>query len=164
MNFNNTLHICTTSSPLGLLTLAASDKGLAGVWFDGQKHEPNGAGWHTAADHPVLERAAQQLAEYFGGQRRDFDLALDLGNGTPFQQQVWRALLSIPFGATVTYGAISQHIGKPAAVRAVGGAIGRNPLGIVVPCHRVIGAQGALTGYAGGLERKIALLHLESRP
>ncbi len=148
-------------SPLGLMTLAASPAGLRGVWFDGQKHQPDVAPWPVDGKHPVLMSATAQLDEYFSGDRQAFDLKLDLTAGTAFQQSVWRALLAIPAGSTSAYGALSQRIGKPAAVRAVAAAIGRNPLSIVVPCHRVIGSRGALTGYAGGLERKAALLKLE---
>jgi methylated-DNA-[protein]-cysteine S-methyltransferase len=148
-------------SPLGWMTLAASPEGLRGVWFDGQKHQPDVEPWPVDAQHLILMSAAAQLGEYFAGNRQTFDLELDLTAGTSFQQSVWRALLAIPAGSTSAYGALSQSIGKPAAVRAVAAAIGRNPLSIVVPCHRVIGSQGSLTGYAGGLERKAALLKLE---
>ena len=148
-------------SPLGRIILAATGEQLVGVWFDGQRHQPDTSTWPVATDHPVLQLAKTQLSEYFAGHRTTFELPLALDQGTDFQQAVWRALLSVPSGATVTYGELSQRVGKPAAVRAVGGAVGRNPLSIVVPCHRVLGANGALTGYAGGLERKTALLHLE---
>ena len=148
-------------SPLGRIILAATGEQLVGVWFDGQRHQPDTSTWPEATDHPVLQLAKTQLSEYFAGQRTTFELPLALDRGTDFQQAVWRALLSVPSGATVTYSELSQRVGKPAAVRAVGGAVGRNPLSIVVPCHRVLGANGALTGYAGGLERKTALLHLE---
>lgn len=148
-------------SPLGPILLAAAGAELLGLWFDGQRHQPNSSGWPVATDHPVLQQAQAQLAEYFAGQRRAFDLPLGLGSGTQFQQGVWRALLKIPSGATLSYGALSAATGHPKAVRAVGAAVGRNPLSIIVPCHRVIGAAGALTGYAGGIERKIALLQLE---
>lgn len=148
-------------SPLGAMVLAATEAGLAGVWFDGQRHQPDPSGWQHAPGHPVLQQAQAQLAAYFAGERHSFDLPLDLCPGTAFQQNVWRALLAIPYGSTQSYGALSVAIGKPAAVRAVGGAVGRNPLSIIVPCHRVVGAQGALTGYAGGLERKTALLQRE---
>jgi methylated-DNA-[protein]-cysteine S-methyltransferase len=110
-----------------------------------------------------LHQAVTQLQQYFAGLRQEFDLPLDLSSGTEFQQMVWAALQHINAGTTASYGAISRRIGKPTAVRAVGAAIGRNPLGIVVPCHRVLGANGTLTGYAGGLERKTSLLKLESR-
>jgi methylated-DNA-[protein]-cysteine S-methyltransferase len=149
-------------SPLGRIIVAASDDKLVGVWFDSQRHLPDTSSWIDGSHHPVLHQAQRQLSEYFTGHRTTFELPLDLSNGTLFQQKVWRTLLKIPRGATWTYAAVSAAIGKPAAVRAVGGAIGRNPLGIVVPCHRVIGANGSLTGYAGGLDRKVALLKLES--
>ena len=109
----------------------------------------------------MLEQAKSQLAAYFAGQRMAFDLPLDLRGGTAFQQRVWQALREIAPGGTTSYGALSARIGQPAAVRAVGAAVGRNPVCIVVPCHRVIGTNGSLTGYAGGLERKTALLALE---
>jgi methylated-DNA-[protein]-cysteine S-methyltransferase len=109
----------------------------------------------------VLLQAAIELDAYFEGQGFNFSIPLDMAYGTAFQQQVWKCLREIPTGGTTTYGAISQRLGNPNAVRAVGGAVGRNPIGIIVPCHRVIGASGALTGYAGGLDRKIALLTLE---
>jgi methylated-DNA-[protein]-cysteine S-methyltransferase len=109
----------------------------------------------------VLLQAQQALRQYFAGQRQQFELPLDLDQGTPFQQQVWRRLLEIPAGQTISYGTLARQIGRAAAVRAVGAAVGRNPISIVVPCHRVIAADGALTGYAGGLPRKVALLQLE---
>ena len=109
----------------------------------------------------LLRKAAEQLRQYLRGERQHFDLPLDLGGGTPFQQAVWKALLRIPTGHTTSYGALGRQIGKPAAVRAVGAAVGRNPLSVVVPCHRVLGQDGSLTGYAGGLDRKATLLHLE---
>ena len=150
------------NSPLGRLILAVSDNALSGLWFDGQRHQPDPAAWPECPDHPVAQLARAQLDDYFAGQRTAFDLPLSLSNGTAFQQAVWRALLNIPSGATRSYSEISADMGHPGAMRAVGGAIGRNPLSIIIPCHRVIGANGALTGYAGGLERKTALLQLES--
>lgn len=152
---------CGYASPLGAMTLAASERGLAGAWFMGQKHLPDMAAWPLQPDHPLLLQAQAQLREYFAGQRQVFALPLDLQGGTAFQQQVWQGLLDIRSAATTTYGALAQRIGRPAAVRAVGAAVGRNPISIIVPCHRVLGAQGALTGYAGGLERKVALLQGE---
>ncbi|MGH8821789.1 MAG: methylated-DNA--[protein]-cysteine S-methyltransferase, partial [Rhodoferax sp.] len=128
----------------------------------GQRHLPDRSGWHVDARHPVLVRAVQQLTEYFAGERTVFDLPLDLRGGTAFQQSVWHALLRIPRGTTTSYGAISSGLGKPAAVRAVGAAVGRNPISVIVPCHRVLGSDGSLTGYAGGLDRKVALLQLEA--
>ncbi len=157
-------------TPLGDLTLVASANGLVGAWFDQQRHLPaaltaqlagHTALWPEQASHPILQEAVTQLAAYFAGHTNGFDLPLDLSAGSPFQQAVWRALLAIERGSTTSYSALSASIGRPSAVRAVGGAIGRNPLSIVVPCHRVIGSSGALTGYAGGLDRKIALLQLE---
>jgi len=149
------------ASPLGPMILAASERGLAGVWFDGQRHLPDCGGWAPAPQHPVLLAALSALERYFDGAPAGFDLPLDVAGGTPFQQSVWRALLSIPRGGTISYGRLAERAGCPAAVRAVGAAVGRNPLSIVVPCHRVVGSNGSLTGYAGGLERKRALLRLE---
>jgi len=154
-----------TPTPLGDVRLAASARGLAGLWFDGQRHLPaqlDGPGaWPTDDNHPVLRAAALQLGQYLAGTRQAFDLPLDLSGGTPFQQAVWRALLALPRGGTTSYGALAHQIGRPAAVRAVGAAVGRNPISIAVPCHRVLGSGGALTGYAGGLPRKVELLRLE---
>ena len=161
MKFSSTTVQTQVDSPLGRLILAASADKLVGVWFDGQPHLPDMSAWPSAPQHPVLQQTQAQLSDYFAGKRTSFDLPLDMRCGTDFQQAVWRALLKIPLGSTCSYGALSASIGKPAAVRAVGGAIGRNPLGIVVPCHRVIGANGALTGYTGGIGHKIALLQLE---
>jgi len=163
MKFVTSIVQSRTDSPLGNIALAASAQGLAGVWFtEGQRHlPPELAVWPSAPEHPLLQQASAQLAEYFAGQRRTFDLPLDISGGTAFQQAVWQALLGLLPGGTISYGDLSQRIGKPGAVRAVGAAIGRNPLSIIVPCHRVIGAGGALTGYAGGLARKSALLQLE---
>jgi methylated-DNA-[protein]-cysteine S-methyltransferase len=150
-------------SPLGTLLLTAEDGSLIGVHFPGQKHDrPRQPHWQRADDELVLAQARAQLAEYFAGQRTQFDLPLD-PRGTSFQQAVWRALLAVPFGHTSTYGEIAAAIRRPSAVRAVGSAIGANPIGIVVPCHRIIGRDGSLTGYAGGLERKAKLLALERR-
>lgn len=147
--------------PLGAMILAATPRGLSGVWFDGQRHGPDTSAWRRESGHPVLRQAIEQLTQYFAGQRQRFDLPLDLSMGTPFQQQVWQALLGIEPGDTTSYGQLSAAIGKPAAVRALGAAVGRNPVSVVVPCHRVLGMDGSLTGYAGGLERKTALLSLE---
>jgi len=148
-------------SPMGRMRLAASAKGLAGVWFVGQRHEPGDVQWREDPDHPVLRAAVAQLREYFAGTRTQFELPLDLAYGTPFQQSVWQALLAIPPGATTSYTELGRRVGRPQAARAVGAAVGRNPVSIVVPCHRVLGTGGALTGYAGGVERKSALLKLE---
>ena len=150
-----------TETALGPVRLAASPLGLCGVWFEGQRHEPLQT-WPGQAGHPLLQQAALQLQQYLRGERGGFDLPLDLSGGTPFQQAVWRALLAIGRGRTCSYGALSAQLGQPRAVRAVGAAVGRNPLSVVVPCHRVLGANGSLTGYAGGLDRKTALLTLEN--
>jgi methylated-DNA-[protein]-cysteine S-methyltransferase len=152
----------THPTPLGPVLLAASDQGLCGLWFEGQKHWPGSAAqWPADPTQPLLREAARQLDAYFSGRLLEFDLPLHLQGATPFQQSVWQALREIPRGATESYGALARRIGRNAAVRAVGAAVGRNPVSIVVPCHRVLGLGGALTGYAGGLERKSALLRLE---
>jgi methylated-DNA-[protein]-cysteine S-methyltransferase len=154
--------VCTRyASPLGPMLLAASDIGLAGVWFEGQRHGPEGVLWPEAPEHPVLQEAVRQLEDYFAGRRTAFDLPLDLRHGTSFQQSVWQALLAIPSGGTTSYAELGRRLGRPQAARAVGAAVGRNPVSIVVPCHRVLGTGGGLTGYAGGIERKTALLKLE---
>lgn len=155
------LRMTRVETKLGGVVLAATDTGLAGLWFDAQKHSPDMTGWQTDDAHPVLRAAAAQLLDFLAGRRTTFDLPLDLSHGTDFQQAVWQALREIPAGATTSYGALSARIGRPMAVRAVGAAVGRNPVSVIVPCHRVVGATGALTGYAGGLERKTALLQLE---
>jgi len=151
----------TLPTPLGSLWLAASDQGLCGAWFEGQKDFPDTRDWHADPNHSVLRQAAQQLREYFAGQRRSFDVPLHFAWGTPFQQTVWRALLAVAYGQTCSYSDIARQAQRPQAVRAVGGAIGKNPISILVPCHRVVGRNGALTGYTGGLDRKRALLALE---
>ena len=153
----------TITTPLGKLLLARTARGLAGAWFEGQKHHPGPLAAPRRPDDDVLARAADQLHAYFAGERDAFELPLDL-HGTPFQRAVWGALLAIPTGATSSYGAIAKALRAAAAVRAVGSAVGRNPLSIIVPCHRVLGSDGALTGYAGGLDRKRALLALEHEP
>lgn len=148
-------------SPLGGITLAATGAGLAGFWFDDQRYQPDQTGWLDDPAHPMLVEAAQQVRDYFAGRRNAFDLPLDLSHGTAFQQSVWQALCAIAPGGTTSYGRLSAGLGKPAAVRAVGAAVGRNPISVIVPCHRVLGADGSLTGYAGGLDRKRTLLALE---
>jgi methylated-DNA-[protein]-cysteine S-methyltransferase len=149
------------SSPVGRLTLVASDDGLAAVlWENDRPDRVRLDVDHDEDRHPVLVHAARQLTEYFARRRRVFDLPLD-PQGTPFQQTVWHALRTIPFGETRSYQQIARQIGHPRAVRAVGAANGRNPLSIVTPCHRVIGATGKLTGFAAGLDTKAYLLELE---
>lgn len=150
------------NSPIGQLLVVATDSALRGVWFCDQPGIPVWAhGSPPADDRHWLQEAMAQLQAYFDGHRHHFDLPLDFSQGSAFQQDVWRALAAIPYGHTVTYQRIADTVGRPQAVRAVGGAVGRNPLGIVLPCHRVVGSDGRLTGYTGGLERKVALLQLE---
>ena len=148
-------------SALGEMRLARTARGLAGAWFGGQAHHPGELDAPEVPQDPLLAQARAELEAYFAGASTPFDLPLDVA-GTAFQQQVWTALRGIPFGIQQTYGDIAQRIGAPRAVRAVGAAIGRNPISVIVPCHRVLGSSGALTGYAGGLDRKRALLNLEA--
>jgi methylated-DNA-[protein]-cysteine S-methyltransferase len=145
-------------SPVGLLTLAGRDGRLMHLRMVDQTYEPSHDGWES--DDTAFPDAVEQLESYFDGKLFAFELQLDLV-GTSFQRGVWQALLTIPYGQTRSYGEIAAQIGSPAASRAVGLANGHNPIGIVVPCHRVIGANGSLTGYGGGLDRKRALLALE---
>ena len=147
-------------SPLGPLTAAATEKGLAGLWFDGQAHHPGLLDAPANPRHPVLAKARRELAAYWKNADLKFEVALDL-QGTDFQRKVWGALLKIRPGSTSTYAVVAARAGSPAAVRAAGAAIGRNPVSIIVPCHRVLGRDGSLTGYAGGLGRKQALLQRE---
>lgn len=149
-----------TATPLGPVTLAATDRGLAGLWFDGQKHHPGPLAAPVDAGQRWLAQTLDELAGYWRDGRKPWRVPLD-PQGTAFQQAVWQALREIPAGANESYGALAERLGRASAVRAVAAAVGRNPLSIVVPCHRVLGANGALTGYAGGLERKAALLRLE---
>jgi methylated-DNA-[protein]-cysteine S-methyltransferase len=147
-------------SPVGPLLLAASDDGLHAIEFSRSRHPvPRGGDWREG-DHRLLREARRQLAEYFAGRRRSFDLPL-APEGTGFQREVWHALATIPYGETVSYAQLAARIGRPKAMRAVGAANGRNPLPIVLPCHRVIGADGSLTGFGGGLDTKRFLLELE---
>jgi len=147
-------------SPLGPLTLAATDKGLAIVWFDDQAHRTLDVDAPVNPKHPHVAQAAREFEAYWRNARSTFHVPLDPA-GTEFQQAVWQVLLGIEPGRLSTYGEVARQIGKPDAVRAVGAAVGRNPLGIVVPCHRVVGSNGSLTGYAGGLPRKEELLRRE---
>lgn len=141
------------ATPIGRLTVVASDAGVQRVLWDGEESpEAGGAGGAG-----IAEAAAGQIREYFEGNRRSFDLPLDL-QGTPFQQKAWRCLATIPFGETISYGEQARRVGNPKASRAVGAADGRNPVPIILPCHRVIGANGSLTGFGGGLDTKQVLL------
>ncbi|WP_340560259.1 methylated-DNA--[protein]-cysteine S-methyltransferase [Streptomyces sp. GSL17-111] len=148
-------------SPVGPLTLVAEDGVLCGVYMEDQRHRPARASFGVP-DPSGFSRAVEQLEEYFAGGRTAFSLPLAL-HGTPFQRTVWAALTEIPYGETVSYGELARRIGRPGASRAVGLANGRNPVGIIVPCHRVVGSSGGLTGYGGGLERKRHLLDHELR-
>jgi methylated-DNA-[protein]-cysteine S-methyltransferase len=149
-----------TDTPLGPVTLVATADGLAGVWFDGQAHHPGPLDVALDPGQVHIAQAVRELGEYFRGRRTRFDVALD-PLGTDFQHGVWTALARIAHGRTTSYGEIALRLGRAAAVRAVGAAVGRNPLSVIVPCHRVLGRDGSLTGYAGGLARKEALLRLE---
>lgn len=149
------------ASPIGVLKLVASAKGLVAILWENDKPRRVRLGHEVEEElHPVLVRTEMELREYFAGKRNTFSVPLDM-RGTAFQRQVWNALLAIPFGETRTYGDLAKRLGNPAATRAVGAANGRNPIAIIVPCHRVIGATGSLTGFAGGLEAKAHLLNLE---
>lgn len=149
-------------SPIGVLTLVATDAGLTHVLFEGQ--QPSDVGLPDdlpeAAEHPMLAAAATQLGEYFAGRRREFEVTLDL-RGTDFQKDAWRALAAVPYGETRSYRDQAEAIGRPGAFRAVGAANGRNPIPVILPCHRIVGADGSLTGFAGGLDTKRRLLNLE---
>ncbi len=152
----------TIPSPVGALKLVASDKGLAAIlWENDEPKRVRLAPLTVRPTHPILLQAERELNEYFAGERTSFTLPLDAA-GTDFQKKVWSALLTIPYGETRSYGELARQVGNPKASRAVGAANGKNPLSIVVPCHRAIGSNGALTGFAGGLETKQRLLSLEA--
>ncbi len=150
----------TIDSPIGVLTLTSQDGSLTGVQMHEQRHRREIPADHRH-DEPGLAYAIEQLNAYFAGELRDFELPVTL-RGTEFQRRVWGALREIPYGETISYGELARWVGNPKASRAVGLANGRNPVAIVVPCHRVIGADGSLTGYGGGLERKVWLLEHEA--
>ena len=156
----------TTDSLIGTLTLVTDGEALTGLYMQSHRHAPDPRSWGPARppdeSAPVVRDAISQLSAYFHGELTHFDLAL-APSGTPFQKQVWEQLLAIPYGETASYGDLAALLGNPGASRAVGLANARNPISIVVPCHRVVGAAGQLTGYGGGLERKQALLALEQR-
>jgi methylated-DNA-[protein]-cysteine S-methyltransferase len=140
------------------MLLAASESGLAGAWFEGQSHHPDASAWTVVRHQRWLDSAEQDLQAYFKHAHHVFQTPRASAWGTPFQQSVWQALSNIPCGSTLSYGQLATQLNNPTAVRAVGAAVGRNPWSVIVPCHRVLGAQGQLTGYAGGLVRKRALL------
>jgi methylated-DNA-[protein]-cysteine S-methyltransferase len=158
-----TVYYDLISTSLGSMLLASDGDGLSGAWFEGQRYEPSrGPSWERRTDLPLLVRAGVELSEYFAGARTTFTLPLSPA-GTAFQREVWGAIAAIPYAETAAYRDLASRIGRPASIRAAGAATGRNPLSIIVPCHRVVGADGTLTGYAGGLERKRALLALERK-
>ena len=169
MKFHPEICQMTTETAWGGMTLAASPTGLCGAWFEQQKHFPKKMAWPIEVNNPFLNTAQKRLDNFGKGSispgTNAFDLLqdlpLDISAGTPFQQAVWLALMRSPLGQTWTYGQLAQSIGKPSASRAVGTAVGRNPISVLIPCHRVVGSQGQMTGYAGGLWRKEALLQLE---
>jgi len=147
-------------TPQGRMLLVATDRGLAGVYFVGQKHYPKlNAEW--TRDQRGLQQAKRELLEYFAGKRKAFSVPLD-PQGTPFQRAVWREIAKVRFGERITYAELARRAGYPGSARAAGAATGRNPLGVIVPCHRIVGTNGSLTGYAGGLSRKKAFLALEA--
>ena len=156
-------------SPLGEIAIAATPRGISGLWFVGQRHQPaehltGPNAWpHHSAAHPHLDRLQSMLEAYFDGSRTVFDITIDWPHGTPFQRDVWLAMQALAHGRTCSYADLARSVGRPLAVRAVGAAVGRNPLSVIVPCHRVLATSGALTGYAGGLPRKAHLLALEAR-
>ncbi len=149
-------------SPMGSILIASRENALAGLWFKGQKYEGKPeSDWEQRQADPVLRQVSTQLKQYYAGKREAFDIALNL-SGTDFQKSVWKELLNIPYGQTISYGELANRLRKPKAVRAAAAAVGKNPVSLVVPCHRVVGANGSLTGYAGGIKRKEGLLSLEA--
>jgi len=157
---------CVIKTPLDSIQAAAQGEALRGLWFIGQKYFPSGTeNWINKPDHPVLVSLKALLKEYFAHENPKIQIPLS-PKGTDFQQAVWKLLLEIPYGKTTTYGAIAKQLtakGIKASAQAVGGAVGHNPISLLIPCHRVLGANGSLTGYAGGLDKKRALLELEKR-
>jgi methylated-DNA-[protein]-cysteine S-methyltransferase len=147
------------NSPIGVITLQANDQGLLGAWFTIQTTQPAQLG-REQDEHPILTKAVSQLEQYFSGSLQKFTIPI-AAKGTPFQQKVWAALTTIPYGQTCSYQDLAQAIDNPKAVRAVGLANGKNPVSVIIPCHRVIGKNGKLSGYAGGVERKRDLLKFE---
>lgn len=159
--FPNAARHALLPGPLGEMLLGFDDEALHGLWFVGQKDQRAIEACGARDDaHPIARRTASAIERYFDGEPVELDVPLKL-HGTAFQRAVWRALLAIPYGRTTSYAAVAATVGAPSAVRAVGAAVGRNPVSIFVPCHRVVGSDGSLTGYAGGLPRKIRLLEIE---
>lgn len=152
----------TFDSPQGEMLLVATKDGLSGLYFKGQKYFPKKTlAWQRAPNHASLKRAKRELAQYFAGKRKRFAVRL-APEGTPFQRAVWKEISKVAFGKTSTYGELARRAGHAGSARAAGAATGRNPLSVVVPCHRIVGSDGSLTGYAGGLQRKRGLLALEA--
>lgn len=156
------MHKSQINTPLGSMLLAEAEDGLAGAWFLGQRHFPAKAQSWTPKRTSLLRQAEQEIIAYLAGELISFSLPL-ASAGTDFQRTVWACLRAIPYAETASYGQIAQALGRPSSARAVGAAVGRNPFTLIVPCHRVIGRDGALTGYAGGIERKQRLIALEAR-
>jgi methylated-DNA-[protein]-cysteine S-methyltransferase len=155
------VHYCFVSTRLGRVLLTSDGRSLTGLYFEGQKDEPPlDPAWHRDERAEPFPRVREQLAAYERGELHEFDVPLAL-SGTPFQREVWRALLGVRWGQTISYAQLAGRIGAPTAARAVGAAVGRNPVSVIVPCHRIVGSDGSLTGYAGGIDRKRALLGLE---
>jgi methylated-DNA-[protein]-cysteine S-methyltransferase len=151
------------TSPQGRMLLVADDKAITSVSFIGQKYAPRVArDWAHDGRHAPIARAKRELAEYFAGRRTRFSVKL-APHGTPFQRKVWQAIARVGFGKTIAYAELARRAGRAGSARAAGAATGRNPIGVIVPCHRIVGSNGALTGYAGGLAKKRALLALEAR-
>lgn len=150
-------------SPHGRMLLVADDKALTSVSFAGQKYAPRVAkDWTRDRGHAPIAKAKRELAEYFSGKRKRFSVKL-APRGTPFQRKVWKAIAGVGFGRTIAYAELARRAGRPGSARAAGAATGRNPIGVIVPCHRIVGSNGSLTGYAGGLPKKRALLKLEAQ-
>ena len=149
------------SSPLGEMLIASDGEALCGVWFSGQKHFPSSDNFIKNDDLTIFKKAGQWLDDYFNGLNPEIDFELKPA-GSEFRRKVWRILCEIPYGETLTYGEIASRISDTMSAQAVGGAVGHNPISILIPCHRVLGAGGKLTGYAGGIERKMELLKLEN--
>lgn len=155
-------HMVLEETPVGALLIVATEEAVSGIYMVDGKHSPDLAAAGPRRADPFLQKIATQLREYFAGERTEFDLAVDSA-GTAFQHKVWEQLRTIEYGTTWTYGELARSIGQPTASRAVGLANGRNPVSIIVPCHRVVGADGSLTGYGGGIENKKVLLRLEGK-
>ncbi|BFU90493.1 MAG: methylated-DNA--protein-cysteine methyltransferase [Nitrospira sp.] len=150
-------------SPRGRILLVADDQALTGLYFSGQKYHPRiDKKWKRADMHEPLRQAKRELSEYFDGKRTQFSVKV-APQGTPFQRAVWKSIAGVRFGQTIAYAELARRAGRPGSARAAGAATGRNPISIIVPCHRIVGSNGSLTGYAGGLTKKRALLELERR-